>query len=239
MLSETLATHNLEIRAWSAQSIWRIWFTYYLNRKDCQPCIINWNYINPHPDPWKWYKTFPNYFFNLEPSLRIDTVITIEHISFSPLWQVQCTHRLRVVLTHNSKFPFCTAKSINATTSSFSAAAVFSIRPLQWLSCEFMSVKQVHQHVDPVYTFEPHFLSAHIWHHYQADASSALETALLPLRIHCLSICLGRRIHPFRHWRGTGRIWWTMRWQELQNCALNTVINARDDGPFGSEHMLS
>ena len=157
----------------------------------------------------------------------------------SPLWQVQCTHRLRAVLTHNSKFPLCTAKSINATTSSFSAAAVFSIRPLQWLSCEFMSVKQVHQHADPVYTFEPHFLSAHIWHHYQADASSALETASLPLRIHCLSICLGRRIHPFRHWRGTGRIWWTMRWQELQNCALNTVINARDDGPFGSEHMLS
>ena len=160
----------------------------------------------------------------------------------SPLGQVQSlqyTHRRRAILTLNSKCPRCTAKSINATTSSFSAAAVFSIRPLQWLSFKFMSVKQGHQYADPGYTFEPHFLSTHIWHRYQADASSALETASPPLRIHYPSIYLGHRIHPFRHWKGTGRIWWTMQWRELQSCALKTVINAHNGAPFGSEQMPS
>ena len=149
------------------------------------------------------------------------------------------THRVKAVLTLNSRLPFCTAKSINAMTSSLSATAVFSIRLLQWLSFEFMSVKQVHQHVNRMYTFESHVLRVHIWHHYQADASSAPETASPPHRIHYPSIYLGRQIHPFRHWRGTGRIWWTMRWRELQSCTLNTVINARNDAPFGSEQMPS
>ena len=151
MLWETLATHILEIRAWSVQSIWRICVTYYLNGKHCQPCsIINWDNINTHPDPWKCYKTFPNYLFNREHNLRIDTVISVRC-----LWLYlfnECTHRLKAILTLNSIFPLCTAKSINATTSSFSATAVFSIRPLQWLSFKFMSVKQVHQYADPVYT---------------------------------------------------------------------------------------
>ena len=239
---ETSATHILEIRVWSAQSIWKIWVTYYLNREHCQPCIINWDNINSHPHPWKWHKTFPNYIFSLEPSLRIDTVITIEHISLHLFnrCSVQCTHQLKAVLTLNSRFPLCTAKSINAMTSSLSATAVFSIRPLQWLSFEFMSVKQVHQHVNRMYTFESHVLRVHIWHHYQADASSAPETASPPHRIHYPSIYLGHRIHPFQHWRWTGRIWWTMRWRELQTCALNTVIiNARNDAPFGSEQMPS
>ena len=46
-----------------------------------------------------------------------------------------CTHRSKANLTLNSKLPLCTAKSINAATSSFSVAAVVSIRSSQRLFC--------------------------------------------------------------------------------------------------------
>ena len=60
------------------------------------------------------------------------------------------THRFKAVFTLNSKFFRCTAKSINAMTSSFSAAAVFSIRPLQWLFRMCISA-EVHQYVTLTY----------------------------------------------------------------------------------------
>ena len=141
MLQDTLVTHILEIRAWSAQPIWRIWVTYCLHKKHCQPCIINWDYINSHPDPWKWHNTIPNYIFNVEHSLRIGTVISVTCLSLYPF--NKCTHRFKAILTLNSVFPLCTAKSINATTSSFRAAAVSSMRPLQRLSFMCISAQQV------------------------------------------------------------------------------------------------
>ena len=90
----------------------RIWVAYFLNRKLCQPCIINWDYNSPHPDPWKWHKTFPNYIFNLELSLRIDTVIVIEHIS---LYLFDCCNALTgsKLLWHSILYsPFAQLKTL-------------------------------------------------------------------------------------------------------------------------------
>ena len=74
-----------------------------------------------------------------------------EHYNFCSdpcsLFQINwCTHRLQANFTLSSAFPCCTAKSINKTVFSFSAAAVFSTRLPQWLPAMCISSKG-HQHV--------------------------------------------------------------------------------------------
>ena len=94
---------------------------------------------------WKWKKTFPNYALNLKSNKSLNTATFVEILAH--LFQFNsCTHRLQAVFALNSTFPLCTAKSINITASSFSAAAVFSTRLPQWLPAMCISSKE-HQHV--------------------------------------------------------------------------------------------
>ena len=67
-----------------------------------------------------------------------------------------CTHRFRALLTLSSKLLLCTAKSIDATTSSFNVAAVFSIRSSQRLFGMCIPVKE-HQRVTLAFEPEPTF----------------------------------------------------------------------------------
>ena len=80
-----------------------------------------------HPPPQKWH-IFEHYNFYSDPC---------------SLFQINwCTHRLQATFTLSSTFPRCTAKSINKTVSSLSAAAVFSTRLPQWLPAMCISYKR-------------------------------------------------------------------------------------------------
>ena len=134
-----------------------------------------------------------------------------------------CTHPLKAVLTLKFRLFFCTAESINRTLSSFSAAAVSSTRLSQQLS--FMCISAAEASVCDLGIWRlTHFLIAHILHHRQGDAGSALEIVSPQLETHRYhpGIYPGHRTHPFRRWIWTGRIWWTLRWRELESVALNS-----------------
>ena len=63
-----------------------------------------------------------------------------------------CTHRRRAALTLRPILSLCTARSINATVSSFSAAAVSSTRASQRLLIICISAEE-HQHLTFIYNF--------------------------------------------------------------------------------------
>ena len=82
-----------------------------------------------HSSPQKW-QVFEHYNFCSDPCSL-----------FQIYW---CTHCLQADFTLSSTFLCCTAKSINNTVSSLSAAAVFSTRLPQWLPAMCIS-SQGHQ----------------------------------------------------------------------------------------------
>ena len=97
--------------------------------------IIHGGYYNTYPEEWECKKTSLNYTsctFNFESSTRINSTMFVNIITHS-IYSISAdnTHLFKATLTLNSKFPFCTAKSISATASSSNAAAVFSIRSSQ------------------------------------------------------------------------------------------------------------
>ena len=65
-------------------------------------------------------------------------------------------HRFKALLTLNAKFPLCTTISINVTTSSFSAAAVFAMRSSQFISSLCISAREC-QHITPAFDSGPTF----------------------------------------------------------------------------------
>ena len=138
------------------QMIWKVWVrvgTHKLGVEQHQASfnhhktsITNKDFYNTYPDEWKCIKTALNYTFctfNFEPSTRIHStmfVIIITHSNHSI--STKNTHLFKATLTLNSKLPFCTAKSISATASSFNAVAVFSIRSSQQPFCLCISFEQ-------------------------------------------------------------------------------------------------
>ena len=159
--------------------------------------------INACPNVWKWNETFPNYFVRLE--LVMNTAITVEIVTRFSI--DVCAHRFNANLTLNSMLLFCTAKSINATVSSFSAAAVSSTRTSQRLS--FMCISaEVHERVSLAsISLWTHSLIAHISRYHQGDQDSDLEilSPLLDLRSY-LGIYPGNLTRQFSHCVGTGHI---------------------------------